>query len=85
MRKENLFSQSNIADLICPSHTFNLRSFRLQSIFTNNCPPKRKVNIPDDNVVSLFEPVLADDEALEEEVVSAWIQGGPWMTEPTGG
>ncbi len=93
-----LFNYSNIEeidDLICPSYTFNLQSFRLQPIFTNNCHPKtvlnetkRKMNIPDDNVVSLFEPAAADEEVLDDDdddAVSACIHGGPCIIEPSGG
>jgi hypothetical protein len=90
----NYSNIEEIDDLICPSYTFNLRSFRLQPIFTNNCHPKtkrkEKMNIPDDNVVSLFEPVVADEDVVDEDeddedVVSACIHGGPWIIEPNGG
>ena len=48
------------------------------------------MNVPDDNVVSLFEPT-ADDEVFDEDeeddddAVSACIHGGPWIIEPNGG
>ncbi len=88
-----------IDDLICPSYTFNLQSFRLQPIFTNNCHPKkvlnetkkrkRKMNIPDDNVVSLFETAVADEvvdvDDDDDDDVSAWIHSGLCIIEPGGG
>jgi hypothetical protein len=62
----------------------------LQIIVIRRQNEKEKMNIPDDNVVSLFEPVVADEDVVDEDeddedVVSACIHGGPWIIEPNGG
>ena len=50
-----------------------------------------QIDLPDDNVVSLFEPavaveVLADEEDDDvDDVVSACVHGGPCIIEPSGG
>jgi hypothetical protein len=46
------------------------------------------MSIPDDNVVSLFKPGVADevvDDDDDDDDVSACVHGGPCIIEPSGG